>query len=263
MSKVRRMNHIFRKDKRTFIVAMEHGSNMNVLPYLKEPGHIISELAENGVDAFLTTVGLMEKFGENFGKAGCILRVDGGYSMLGEKNKPLSRVYNVEDGLRFGADGVICMHFPGSKWEEVYTQALAENISAGEKWGMPVVAEALPNGFEKGPAGHTKEGLLFACRMAAEMGADIIKTKYTGDTESFKELVDSVYVPVVILGGDKEIEPKVLFTEIREALDAGAAGVAMGRNIWRHKTPGKLAKAISALIHDDVTVEEALKIFNN
>jgi len=261
-NKKHRLNHIFREDKRTFIVAVDHGNAFNVLPAMKYPGKIINEVARAGADAFLATVGLADKFADDFHGKGIILRLDGSTSALGSRDKPLQTVVRVEDALRFGADAVISMGFPGSKWEDRILRDLSNNIMECNKWGVPVVAEMLPRGFEGGEDSRTPENITFACRMGAEMGADIIKTEYTGSQETFKELCDSVYVPVVILGGGKKVPEEKLLTDIKEALEAGGAGIAMGRNIWNHESPARFAGAIAKLIHEDCSVEAALKELN-
>lgn len=261
-NKTHRMNHIFKEDKRTFIMAVDHGNGFNVLPAMKDPSKIIREVAKAGADAFLATVGLVDKHADAFMDKGIILRLDGGMSILGGRDKPLQSVVSIEDALRLGADSVICMGFPGSKWEDHYLNYLADNISQCNKWGIPLVVEALPRGFEGGEDSRTPENLTFACRMSVEMGADIIKTQYTGSQDSFRELVESTYAPVVILGGSIKVGEKKLLTDIREALDAGGAGVAMGRNIWGYESPGRLAAAIAKLIHEDCSVESALKELN-
>lgn len=261
-NKIHRMNHIFREDRKTFIMAMDHGNGFNVLPAMKQPGKIISEVARAGADAFLATVGLADKFADAFHGKGIILRLDGAASFLGSKDKPLRTVVGIEDALRLGADSVISMGFPGSKWEDQILQNLSANIMECNKWGIPLTAEMLPRGFEGGEDSRTPENITFVCRMGAEMGADIIKTEYTGTPESFKELCDSVYAPVVILGGSKKVPEEKLLTDIKEALNAGGAGIAMGRNIWNHEEPARYAAAIARLIHEDCSVEAALKELN-
>lgn len=89
-----------------------------------------------------------------------------------------------------------------------------------------------------------------------------MKTVYTGDPESFRTLTESVYAPVVILGGAKKVPERELLQEIRDALDAGASGVAMGRNIWGNEDPVRYAAAIAKLIHEDCSVDAALKEMN-
>lgn len=261
-STAHRMNHIFRPDRKTFIMAMDHGSNFNVLPALKDVDKIIREVAAAGADAFLSTIGMADKFGDSFLGKGLILRLDGGVSFLGDRKRPTKVVVTPEDALRLGADSVITMAFPGSVHEAEMLCDFTQAVLAHHKWNIPLTAEALPRGFEKADDSRTAENITFACRQAVELGADIIKTEYTGDKESFKTLTESVYAPVVILGGSKKVPERELLQDIKDALDAGGAGVAMGRNIWGHENPARYAAAISKLIHEDCSVDAALKELN-
>ncbi|TCL55163.1 class I fructose-bisphosphate aldolase/fructose-bisphosphate aldolase/2-amino-3,7-dideoxy-D-threo-hept-6-ulosonate synthase [Kineothrix alysoides] len=254
-----RMNHILQPDGKTFIMAMDHGANFNVLPAMKDPKNLIRDVAIAGADAFLSTVGMADKFADSFLGKGIILRIDGGVSYLGDRSKPMQIVATAEDALRLGADSVITMGFPGSRFENEVLSNLSRVVLDCHKWGIPVTAETLPRGFEKADDSRTPENITFACRQGVELGADIIKTEYTGDQDSFHELVESVYAPVVILGGSKKVPEEQLLQEIKDALDAGAAGIAMGRNIWGHETPAKYASAIAKLIHEGCSVDAALK----
>lgn len=259
---ISRMNHIFGTDGKTFILAMDHGSNFNVLPAMRDAKTLIRELAAAGADAFLSTIGMAENFAGSFLGKGIILRIDGGVSFLGDHKAPMQIVATAEDALRLGADSVITMSFPGSVHEAEVLSNLARVCLDCHKWGLPVTAEALPRGFEKAEDSRTPENITFACRQAAELGADIVKTVYTGDPESFRTLTESVYAPVVILGGAKKVPERELLQEIRDALDAGASGVAMGRNIWGNEDPVRYAAAIAKLIHEDCSVDAALKEMN-
>jgi DhnA family fructose-bisphosphate aldolase class Ia len=261
-NKTHRKNHIFREDKRSFVMAIDHGYIFSVLPAMKNPGKIISEVARAGADAFLSTVGLAYKFADDFHGKGIIMRLNGAITFLGSKDKPVQEVVSVEDAVRLGADAVIGMGFPGSKWEDQILGSLAKDISEANKWNMPVMAEMLPRGFEGGEDSRTPENITFACRLGAEMGADMIKTEYTGSPETFKVLCESVYIPVLILGGGKKVPEEQLLTEIKEALDAGGAGIAMGRNIWGHEDPARYASAIARIIHEGCSVQAALKELN-
>jgi len=256
------MNHIFLSDGRTFILAMDHGANFSVLPTMKKPGKIIRECASAGADAFLATPGLADKFAADFLGKGIILRIDGGVSHLGREPRPLQTVIEPEEAVVIGADAIVTMSFPGSRFESESLAAIARNIQKAHRWGLPVIAEALPRGFEGGEDARTPQNIIFACRQAAELGADIIKTEYTGSMETMKELVESVYVPVVILGGAKKKPEQELLQEVRDALDAGAAGVAMGRNIWGHENPAACTAAIARLIHEDCSVEAVVRELN-
>ncbi len=254
-----RVNHIIQPDGKTFIMAMDHGANFNVLPAMKDSKNLIKDIASAGADAFLATVGMADKFSESFLGKGIILRIDGGVSFLGDHTKAMQIVATAEDALRLGADSVITMGFPGSKFENEVLSNLSRVVMDCHKWGLPVTAEALPRGFEKAEDSRTPDNITFACRQSAELGADIIKTEYTGDQDSFYKLTESVYVPVVILGGSKKVPEEQLLQEIKNALEAGAAGIAMGRNIWGHENPARYASAIAKLIHEDCSIDAALR----
>ncbi|NLW53657.1 MAG: aldolase [Clostridiaceae bacterium] len=262
MNTKHRMNHIFQPDGRSLILAMDHGGNFNVLPALKNPEKIIRQCAAAGADAFLATVGMLDKFADSFMGKGVILRVDGGVSHLGARDKAMKIVVTPEQAVAMGADSIITMSFPGSVFENEVLTNLSRTIQEAHRWGLPVTAEALPRGFEGGEDARSPENIIFSCRQAVELGADIVKTEYTGDIESMHELCESVYAPVVILGGSKKVSERKLLQDIHDAMQAGAAGVAMGRNIWGHETPEKYISAISKIIHEDASVELALKELN-
>lgn len=257
-----RMNHLFGADQKTFIMAMDHGANFNVLPAMKRTPQLIKDIATAGADAFLATVGMVDKFSDSFCGRGIILRIDGGISYLGDHQQPMQIIASAQDALKLGVDSVITMSFPGSKFESSVLSNLSRVTLDCHQWGLPVVAEALPRGFEKADDARTPDNITFACRQSVELGADIVKTVYTGDPESFHELVESVYAPVVILGGAKKVPERELLQDIKEALSAGAAGIAMGRNIWGHSNPVAYTAAIARLIHEDCSVESALKELN-
>lgn len=254
-----RMNHIFQPDGKTFILAMDHGANFKVLPAMKDSRKLISETAAAGADAFLATVGMADKFQEAFLGKGIILRIDGGVSCLSKPSKAMQIIATAEDALRLGADAVITMSFPGSTFENEVLSNLSRVSLDCHSWGLPVLAEALPRGFEPAEDARTAENIMFACRQSVELGADMVKTNYTGDQKSFQELCESVYAPVVILGGAKKVPERELLQEIKDAMEAGGAGVAMGRNIWGNDDPVHYAAAIAKLIHENCSVDAALR----
>lgn len=253
----RRLHRLFHNDGRIFILAMDHGAGLNVLPELHDPGRLISAAVQNGVDALLTTFGLATTYQENMAGAGLILRIDGGTSQLGPKDGLTRGLYTVEDAVRLGADGVVCMGFPGSPHEETSLHSLAAFAAEAYQWGMPLVAEMLPRGWDTSQ--WTAENIAFASRLGAEYGADIIKTQYTGDLASFKKVVEGCYKPVVILGGPGGDSAEHLFRCIKESLEAGGAGVAIGRSIWKHPHPDRMCRAIARILHEDISVAEALQ----
>ena len=117
MNTTARMNHIIQPDGKTFIMAMDHAANFNTLPALTDPKKLVKEIAAAGADAFLSTVGMTEFLTDSFSGKGIIVRVDGGVSYLGDRSKAMQTTVTAEDIARMGADGVITMSFPGSKFE--------------------------------------------------------------------------------------------------------------------------------------------------
>lgn len=258
--KENRLRRIFGPDGRTLIVAMDHAGSMGPVPGLEDPGRVIREVVAAGADAVMTTFGIARRFGGNLGRAALILRVDGGTSALGPRGADMSLVFRVEDALRQGADGVACMGFPGREGECRTLPYLAQLASACAEWNLPLLAEMLPWGFEPRPEARTAENVGIAARIGAEMGADIIKTQFVGDVETFRsKVIAGCYVPVVVLGGSRMGTDAEVLETVAAALAAGAAGVAMGRNVWQHPTPGKMVAALGALIHGGATVAEAMR----
>jgi DhnA family fructose-bisphosphate aldolase class Ia len=107
---------------------------------------------------------------------------------------------------------------------------------------------------------RTPEKVAAAARVASETGADFIKTFYTGDKKSFKVVLDNCSVPVLILGGPKIDTDRAILELVHDAMDAGAAGITMGRNIWGHANIGGITAALSEIIHNDASVESAYRL---
>jgi DhnA family fructose-bisphosphate aldolase class Ia len=144
---------------------------------------------------------------------------------------------------------------------------LAKVATDCERWGIPFMAEMLPyehipyfqraeNITPKTPIGVS---MARACRMGAEFGADFIKTMYTGDMDTFRTVVAGCYVPLLVLGGEFKGETHKMLTGVWEAMQVGAHGVVMGRNIWGHPQPVKVARALEIIIHKGGSVDEAVE----
>lgn len=256
-TKERRMRRIFGDDGKTLIVALDHALSMGTIPGLENPGGVIEQVLEGGADAIMTTYGVASRFAAAIGGAGLILRVDGGVSTLSREKSGLSLLYSARDALRLGADGVACMGFPGSQLEAQTLSSLANLVAQCREWALPVLAEMLPGGFEDPARWWTAGNIAFACRLGAELGADVIKTRYTGDPESFRRVVEATYVPIVVLGGVKTNAVEDLLYMVYGAMQAGAQGAVIGRNIYQHPEPKKVTAALAAIVHRGATPQEA------
>ncbi len=242
-SKTKRLARLFGPDGRALIVAMDHVGFVDVpLPALGQPEMLIADLARAGTDAFLLTLGSAQRFAAATGKAGLWLSVDAQPPML-------ERI--VETALRVGADGVKCMVYPWCADSPNSLSNFAALAADGNQWGLPVMAEVIPGGFSGGATLRTAEKVAAAARIAMEAGADVIKTFYTGDPESFHTVTQNCPVPIVVLGGERTSNDRELLESIRGALDAGAAGVAIGRNIWGHAQPVEIMRRVREAVHPE------------
>jgi len=242
-----RLNRLFARDGKTVIAALDHGiAGIAPLEGLQRPDSLIPAITEAGVDAIIVTPGLARGFPGLFGKAGLIVRVDcGPTAHTGEwcETRP---ALTVEDAVRLGADAVIAMGIVGAKGEADSLQALAALSGECDRWGMALVAEMLPGGFAA--KGISPAQLISAARVGADLGADLIKVGYSGSIDSFREVTGTCYRPVVVLGGSKQ-RPDELVAMARDAVKAGARGVAVGRNIWQSADPGGITASLVEAVH--------------
>jgi DhnA family fructose-bisphosphate aldolase class Ia len=152
---------------------------------------------------------------------------------------------HVVNALRLGADSVKVLARSG---ERAQWTALHRYAVTCERWGLPLQAEVIPGGFDQ-PDKHTPQNIASVCRQAAEMGADYVKTLYTGDAESMRRVVEGATVPVIILGGELSPDEESLLGQVQEALTAGVAGVAFGRNVWSHPAPASITARLAEVVH--------------
>lgn len=247
---MKRLRRIFKADGRTVIVAMDHGMGMNVNPALDKTGEILKAIVAGGADAVLVSYGIAVKYADVLQDVGVIVRCDGGYSAIPSSASGHPRLlYSVEDALRIGADAVACNGFPGTPDEQDCMKNVAALTAQGNAWGVPVMAEMLPGGFGNAVP-KTVENVRLAARTGCEYGASIIKTTFAGTPEEFRQVIDASYQPVVVLGGEKTSQLSDLFVCIEQAMSAGASGVAIGRNIWKHPDPEAVTRALVDLVHN-------------
>ena len=252
-----RLHRIFGTDGRTVIVAMDHASYFGPIPGIDSPGRTLRAVVEAGADAVLTTAGIAARFGDCLGRAGLILRVDGGSTNRAPQPGPLRQIVSIERALRLGADALVCMGMIGHEEETSSLHVLTSLVDQCSSLGMPVMAEMLVK--REAGAHPSAEDIAFAARIGAELGASLIKTPYVPPAEEYRVVTETCYVPVVVLGGARADNERSVLTRVDDALRAGAAGVAMGRNVWQHTDPGGMTRALVALVHGRATVDEAFK----
>lgn len=244
----RRMRRLMPADGRLFIVAMDHTAFLDSpIPALAAYGDTCATAVANGADAFLTPLGSAALYADQIGPAALIASVP---------TSPPYGSFVIERALAIGADAIKTMVYPFGD-----DNSVAENGAIGAeaaRYGLPFIAETIPGGFGRKDL-HTPEKIAAGARIGVELGADVIKTFYTGDPESMRTVIENAGVPVVVLGGPRMDSARDVLQVVHDAVVvAGAAGVAFGTNIWTHPRPGEMTAAIAAVIHGGASVDEAL-----
>ena len=242
----RRLNHIFRSDGRTLIVACDHGMISGPDAGIEDMARTLAQVIAGGADAVMASYGTATRFAGLLAPVGLVLRIDGAATVLGPRDGPGAQFYTVEDALRLGADALCVTAFPGTPVEEATLTVLARVIREAHAWGIPVMAEMVPGGFDSPPSARTQHSVGVAARVAAELGADWVKIPYVA---GFDQVVAGCYVPVVVLGGPRRATTDDTLTMLQAALDAGAAGATIGRNIWKAPDPTAMTRSLATMIH--------------
>ncbi len=252
----RKMFHIFAGDGNAVLIVLDHAGGGGPMPGLINPSETIKKIIRGGADAILTSYGTAQHFQEEVEGKGLLLRLDGGSTFYGDMAK-IRDIYSIEDALALGADGVACMGFPGHVNEAAILGYFSKIVRDARPWNMPVMAEMLP-GDPKMCNGDLGKQIEVVARIGAELGADFIKTKYTGDPKSFRKVVEGCYIPILVLGGEKMV-PSAALDMVKAAMDSGARGIAMGRNVWEHENPEGMVRALVQVIHKGANVTDAMK----
>ena len=249
-----RISKIIRpEDGRCVMLAVDHGYFLGPTEKLENPGRTIKPLIPYA-DSLMLTRGVLRTSINPSMDVPIVLRVSGGSSIIGEDLSNESITTSMEDAIKLNASCVALSIFVGSKYEHQTLTSLAKLVDEGERFGMPILAVTAV-GKEMA---RDHRYLALACRIAAELGAHIIKTYYC---DNFQKVVEGCPVPVIIAGGKKlpnEIDALQL---AHDAVDNGATGVDMGRNIWQSDHPVATIKAIKAIVHKNMNVKEAHEIF--
>ena len=254
--KKRRLKRIFRDDERTVIVPMDHGVTIGPVTGLVRMQEIIDKLLHGGVDAVVLHRGVAKHV--DTGNAGLIVHLSG-ITKLGPDPNNKVQVCSVEEAVRIGADAVSVHVNVGAEQEDRMLAKLGRVADDCDRYGVPLLAMMYPRG-PKIKNQHAVDVVAHAARLGAELGADVIKTNYTGDVETFKEVVRGCYVPVIIAGGPKVETVREVLQMVHDSIKAGGAGLSIGRNVFQHENPTKMVKALSAIVHHGVSVDESLRM---
>lgn len=251
-----RLAQVIKSDGHCFFMAIDHGYFLGPTSKLEKPGEMVAPLLPY-VDALFVTRGVLRAAIDPQNTKPIILRVSGGTSVIGEDLANEGVTTAVEEVIRVNAAAVGLSIFVGSQYEHQTLMNLAQLVNDCEAYGIPVMAvTAVGKELEKRDARY----LALSCRIAAELGARVVKTYWC---ENFEKVAESCPVPVVMAGGPKcETQLEVL-EFVYDGMQRGAIGVNLGRNVWQDEHPVAMARALQAVIHEKATPQQAFDIFKS
>jgi putative autoinducer-2 (AI-2) aldolase len=251
----RRLNQLIQPDGHCFFMPIDHGYFQGPTRCLEKPGETIRPLLEF-CDALFVTRGVLRSAIDPAVEKPIILRVSGGTSMAGKDLANEEITTSIEEIIRLNAAAVGVSIFVGSDYERQTLLNLAKLVNQCEDYGIPVMAvTAVGKEIEKREARY----LALCCRIAAELGARVVKTYWC--EKDFDKVVGGCPVPVVMAGGPKcESELEVL-EFVYDGMQNGAIGINLGRNVWQSPHPAAIARALHAVIHKKATAKEAHELF--
>lgn len=257
--KIRLERILNRKSRRMIIVPMDHGVSVGPIKGLVDMPEAINKVAEGGANAVLMHKGMIRAGHRGYGHdIGLIMHLSASTALSPDPNNKVL-VTKVEEAVKMGADAVSVHINIGAVEEAEMLKKLGKIARNCQEWGMPLLAMMYPRG-DKIKSEHDVEVVKLSARVGAELGADLVKTNYTGDIDTFKEVTRGCPVPVVIAGGPKMNTPQDVLQMVHDAVQAGAGGTSIGRNVFQHENPTAMCRAIAEVVHNDASLEEALTI---
>lgn len=251
-----RLSRIIKPDTgHALVLPIDHGYFLGPTRKLEDPWRTVEPLLPYS-DAIMLTRGILRSSIDPSFDTPIILRVSGGSSILSEDLSNETITTSVFEAARLNVSAVSLSIFVGSRYEHQTLANLAALVDDCEDYGIPVLAvTAVGKELEKRDARY----LALCCRIAAELGARFVKTYYC---EGFEKVIEGCPVPVLIAGGPRmDTELDALQTAY-DAIQAGAVGVVMGRNIWQNDHAVAMIKAVRAVVHGNETPKEAHDLFN-
>ena len=249
-----RLAQLIQPDGHCFFLPIDHGYFQGPTTCLEKPGETIMPLLQY-CDALFVTRGVLRSCVDPLGSKPIILRVSGGTSVVGKDLADERIVTSTEEVLRLNAAAVGMSIFVGSDYERESLVNLASLVNECEKYGLPVMAvTAVGKELAKRDARY----LALSCRIAAELGARVVKTYWC---ENFDKVVKGCPVPVVIAGGPKCETALEVLEFVHDGMQRGAIGLNLGRNVWQHPHPVAMIRALRAIIHENYNIAQAHDLF--
>lgn len=254
--KTRRLRRIMRTDSKSFIIAMDHGVTLGPVRGLENMQETVKRVVSGGADAVLVHKGIAKHVDTQ--GSGLIVHVSASTKLGGKPNLKVG-VCTLEEAVRLGADAVSAHINIGSEDEGKMLEFLGSLSEQCDSYGIPLLAMMYPRGPNIKDE-NEYEVVAHAARIGAELGADVVKTVYTGDTNSFRRVVQSCPVPVVVAGGPRMKTDMDVLELGESSMKAGAAGLSFGRNVFQHDKPEAMSRALAAIVHEHASAKDASRL---
>jgi putative autoinducer-2 (AI-2) aldolase len=250
-----RLSRLIGPDGRCFYLPIDHGYFLGPTRCLERPGETIAPLLPYA-DALFVTRGVLRSAIPPAISMPIILRVSGGTSVTGHDLADEALVASIDEVIRCNASAVGVSVFVGSDYEKQTLKNLADIVDLCEPFGIPVMAvTAVGKELER----RTAKYLALACRIAAELGARVVKTYYAAD--DFEKVTEGCPVPVVMAGGPKCETHREVLDFVHDGLQKGAIGVNLGRNVWQDAYPAAMMRALRSVIHEGLAPDQASELY--
>ena len=250
-----RLARLIQPDGHCLFLPIDHGYFQGPTRNLEKPGETVNPLLKY-CDGLFVTRGVLRSAINPGTKVPIILRVSGGTSMVSKDLANEGITTSMKEALRLNVSAVGISVFVGTNYERESLLNLAKLVDEGEDYGIPVMAvTAVGRELEKRDARY----LGLCCRIAAELGARVVKTYYCAD---FDKVVNGCPVPIVIAGGPQVNTEMEVFEFVYDGMQKGAIGVNLGRNIWQNDYPVAMIRAIEAIIHNNARPQDAQEVYD-
>lgn len=245
-----RLNRLFKRSDRLFLVPMDHGVTIGAVAGLRDMHKVVQAVSAGGADAVVVHKGIAQRIGEDLKGTACelIVHLSGSTALAPDPNRK-ELVASTERAIQLGATAVSVHVNLGCQREADMLRDLGLVSEQCQTWGMPLLAMMYVRDGSR-ESEFNPEKVAHAARVAEELGADLAKVNYTGSVESFARVVSAVSIPVIIAGGPKTDSVKDLLVAVRDAVRGGARGVAIGRNIFEDADPEGLSALVRRLLDD-------------
>jgi predicted phospho-2-dehydro-3-deoxyheptonate aldolase len=247
--KEKRMNRLFNKSGNITILPVDHGMTLGPIKGIEDLGETIIKLSSN-VDSIIMQKGMIKSYYHLLcdRELGLVMHISGNTCLTPNENSKIL-TGSVEEAVRLGCDGVSIHVNIGNKFDNQMLKDFAEVSNSCDQNGMPLLAMMYARGERIGDE-LSVDNIKHAARVAQEIGADFVKVNYSGSLDSFKEIVYGCGIPVIMAGGDR-LEEDTFLQNVKYSMEAGARGVAVGRNVFQSDNPYELLNNINQIVHKE------------